>query len=221
MRRSLIKIVTGLIIRLLACVEVIDLDNVPLVGGYLVTTNHLSILDPVLVFALIQRKDVTALVAKKHQKNPIFRWVVDSVGGIWLNREEPDAHAIRASRDHLQNGGILGISPEGTRSPNGGLIPPKTGAAYLADLAHVRIIPVAITGTQNGILRALTLQRPHITVTFGKPYTLPPVSRSTRDADLARNTDEIMCRLAAMLPVEYHGVYAEHPRLKELLGERE
>jgi len=220
-RRSFVKFVIGLLVSLLAHVEVIDLDNVPLQGGFLVTTNHVSLLDPILVFIIIPRKDVTALVAKKHQKNPLFRWVVDSVSGIWLNREEPDAHAIRAARELLQNGGVLGISPEGTRSHNGSLIPPKTGAAYLAEIAHVPVIPVAITGTHNGILRAFTLQRPHITVRFGKPFTLPPVDRRKRDADLVCNTDEIMCRIAAMLPATYHGVYAEHPRLNELLRAEE
>jgi 1-acyl-sn-glycerol-3-phosphate acyltransferase len=217
MMRSLIHFVIGLLIRLLTRVEVIDIDNVPLQGGYILSTNHTGILDPVLIFVIIQRNDMTALVAKKHQKNPLLRWIVDSVGGIWLNRDDPDAHAIRTARDYVQNGGILGISPEGTRSPNGALIPAKTGVAYLADIARVPIIPVAITGTHNGLRRAFTLQRPRIIVRFGKPFTLPPLDRRNRDASLACNTDEIMCRIAVMLPAEYYGVYAEHPRLKELL----
>jgi 1-acyl-sn-glycerol-3-phosphate acyltransferase len=219
MLRSLIHFVIGLLVRLLARVEVIDIDNVPPQGGYILAVNHLSILDPVLIFVIIQRKDLTALVAKKHQKNPLFRWIVDSVGGIWLNRDDPDAHAIRASRDYLQNGSMLGISPEGTRSPNLGLIPAKTGVAYLADVARIPIIPVAITGTHNGIRRAFTLQRPRLTVRFGKPFRLPPVDRRSRDRDLMCNTDEIMCRIAAMLPAEYHGVYTDHPKLKELMWE--
>ena len=112
----------------------------------------------------------------------------------------------------------MGISPEGTRSPDATLIPAKTGVAFLAEVARVPIIPVAITGTHNGILRAFTLQRPRLAIRFGKPFTLAPVNRRHRDADLERNTDEIMCRIAAMLPAEYHGVYARHPMLKELAG---
>jgi 1-acyl-sn-glycerol-3-phosphate acyltransferase len=216
MLRSLIHYVLSLLIRLLTRVEVIGFDNMPRKGGYIVATNHASILDPVLIFVLSPRKDVTALVAKKHQKNPLYRWIVNSVGGIWLNRDDPDAHAIRTARDYLQNGGLLGISPEGTRSPSGKLILAKTGAAYLADVARVPIIPVAITGTHNGIRRALALQHPCLTIRFGKPFTLAPIDRRNRDAGLACNTDEIMCRIAAMLPTEYHGVYAGHPRLKEL-----
>jgi 1-acyl-sn-glycerol-3-phosphate acyltransferase len=217
MLRDSISFVVTILVWLLARVETIGLENVPSQGGYILATNHMSILDPVLIFVYIRRKDLTALVAKKHQKNPLFRWLVDGVGGIWLNRDDPDAHAIRASRDYLQKGGLLGISPEGTRSPSGALIPAKTGVAYLADVAEVPIIPVAITGTHNGIQRAFTFQRPRFTLRFGCPFSLPPVDRRSRETDLKRNTDEIMCRIAAMLPAELHGVYADHPRIKELV----
>jgi 1-acyl-sn-glycerol-3-phosphate acyltransferase len=177
----------------------------------------MSLLDPVLIFIYVRRKDLAALIAKKHQKNPLIHWLVDSVGSIWLNRDDPDAHAIRFSRDYLQKGGLLGIAPEGTRSPSGALIPAKTGVAYLADVAQVPIIPVAITGTHNGIKRAFTFQRPHLTIQFGCPFSLAPVNRRSRETDLKLNTDEIMCRIAAMLPAEMHGAYAGYPRIQELL----
>jgi 1-acyl-sn-glycerol-3-phosphate acyltransferase len=53
---------------------------------------------------------------------------------------------------------------------------------------------------------------------FGKPFRLPPFSRENREEDLRRQTDEVMCRIAALLPPEYRGVYADHPRLHELLA---
>ena len=81
MLRSFIHFFLSLLVRLLARVEVIDIDNVPYQGGYILATNHVSILDPVLIFVTIQRKDMTALVAKKHQKNPVFRWIVELGGG--------------------------------------------------------------------------------------------------------------------------------------------
>jgi 1-acyl-sn-glycerol-3-phosphate acyltransferase len=170
-----------------------------------------------LIFCLLSHTDVTGLVAKKHQKNPFFRWVVNMIGGIWLNREEADTHAVRAATEHLKGGGVLGISPEGTRSPTGGLIPAKTGVAFLADRAGVPIVPTGVTGTWRAIPEVLLLQRPRITVRFGKPFTLPSVNRENRSAALQKNTDEIMARIAALLPPEYRGVYAEHPRLLELL----
>lgn len=209
------------ILKLFTKTTIIDYENMPDQGGAILAANHLGIIDPVLVFSLIKRKDTTGLIAKKHQKNPLFRYIVNLVKGIWLNRDEADTRALRAAIDHLQQGGILGIAPEGTRSSTGALIPAKTGVAYLADRAGVPIIPVAITGTYQGIQQLLHFRRPTITVRFGKPFTLPKVPREDRENALNRNTDEIMCRIAAMLPPEYRGVYTNHPRLKELLTEEQ
>jgi 1-acyl-sn-glycerol-3-phosphate acyltransferase len=54
---------------------------------------------------------------------------------------------------------------------------------------------------------------------IGKPFTLPPLDEDNRTASLRANSDEVMCRIAALLPEEKHGLYADHPRLKELLGD--
>ena len=216
--RSTLQKTFHIIFQLLTHMEIEGLEEFPTKGGYLIAANHLSIIDPVVVFAYTKRKDITALVAKKHLKNPFFRMLVNTVGGIWLNREEADTHALRAAINYLQGGGIIGISPEGTRSRDSqALQPTKMGVAYLADKASVPIIPVAIMGTENTFSELVKFRRPHITVRFGKPFTLPAVTRNNRDLALRQNTDEIMCQIAAMLPPNYHGIYANHPRLQELL----
>lgn len=202
---------------LLTRVQVSGKQYFPETGGYIVAANHLSIIEVPLVYCLINRENVTGLVAKKHQKNPFFHWVIDTMGGIWLNRNEIDTRALRAARDHVKSGGVLGIAPEGTRSDTGALIQAKTGVAFIADQAKAPILPVAVSGTWQITSEILTLRRPVIKVNFGEPFTLPVVDRSSREADLKRNTDEIMCRLAALLPPENRGVYADHPRVQELI----
>lgn len=196
-------------------------EHLPQEGGYIAAANHLSVIEIPLAYCLINRKDVTGLVAKNHRKNVFFRWVIDLLDGIWLSREEIDTRALRAARDHLKSGGVLGIAPEGTRSQTGALQEAKTGVAFLADQAKVPIIPVAVAGTWQITSEILRLKRPIIEVNFGKPFELPPVDRKTRDHDLKQNTDEIMCQLAALLPPHNRGVYAEHPRVQELLGSQE
>jgi 1-acyl-sn-glycerol-3-phosphate acyltransferase len=166
---------------------------------------------------LLNRYDVTGLVAKNHRKNPFFRLLIKTMGGIWLNREEIDTRALKAARDHLKGGGVLGIAPEGTRSDTGALLEAKTGVAYLAEQAVVPILPVAVSGTWQITSEILTFRRPVIKVNFGAPFTLPRIDRKDRDKDLRQNTDEIMCQLAALLPPENRGVYADHPRVLELL----
>ncbi|GAB4478440.1 MAG: lysophospholipid acyltransferase family protein [Anaerolineales bacterium] len=204
--------------RLLTRLEVVGLEKVPLSGGCILATNHLSRLDPPLLFMLIERDDLTALVADKYQRYPFIPWLVNTLKGIWIHREDADFRALKEARQYLQRGGLLGIAPEGTRSRTKSLLPGKPGVAYLADKADVPVVPVGISGTEGAIFKIFTLRRPRIRVVFGDPFKLPPLGREQREAMIQRNTDEIMCRIAALLPAEYRGVYAEHPRLKEILA---
>ena len=64
-----------------------------------------------------------------------------------------------------------------------------------------------------------TFQNPKFQVIVGKPFRLPPLDRKNRDTSLQQNTDEIMCRIAALLPPNYRGVYAGSPRIEELMND--
>ena len=219
--RSVLKKFFRLVFRVLTRLQVEGMENIPPSGGYLLAANHLSVVDAPLVFALLERDDITGLVAKKHLKNPLFRSLVNAVGGIWLNRDEADTRALRAAVAHLQGGGMLGISPEGTRSrETQAMIAAKNGVTYLADKANVPIIPVAVWGTESTFTDLFKFRRPRLSMRVGKPFSLSPITRASRDAALRSNTEEIMCRIAALLPAQYHGVYADHPRLLQLLAER-
>lgn len=215
--QKLFCLIFRILFLLLTRVRVTGQENIPPHEGYIAAANHLSIIEVPLVYCLIDRRDVTGLVARKHHKNPFFRWFVNALGGIWLSRDEIDTRALRNARDHLKSGGVLGIAPEGTRSDTGALQQAKTGVAFLADQAGVQILPVAVSGTWQITSEIITLRRPVINVNFGKPFILPPVRRKFRDEDLKNNTEEIMCQLAALLPPENRGIYADYPRLKELL----
>ena len=78
---------------------------------------------------------------------------------------------------------------------------------------------VAIVGTEdaNVVAHLRRLRRVPVVIQAGEPFTLPPIEGQDRDAALQAYTDEIMCRIAALLPPQYRGVYADHPRLKALL----
>ena len=137
--------------------------------------------------------------------------------GIWIDRDNPDIHALKEARSYLKEGWLLGIAPEGTRSVTHALIEGKQGVAFLADKMQGLIVPVGISGTEGGLGRMFTFQRPKFNLIVGEPFRLPALDRKNRDASLQQNTDEIMCRIAALLPPKYRGVYAKHPRLKELI----
>ena len=211
------------LVRTLTKFQVIGGENFPSEGGVLLTTNHLSRLDTPILMAIHDRKDIVAIVAKKYQEKPFFRWFLDRVCKIiWIDRDNPDFFALRQALDHLRHGAIVGIAPEGTRSRDTmGLLEGKQGAALLASRAKAPIIPVGIYGSESVNDQFLKLRRPPVIVRIGEPYRLPELDRNNRQVWLSKYTDEIMCRIAALIPPAYRGYYANHPRLQALLDETE
>jgi 1-acyl-sn-glycerol-3-phosphate acyltransferase len=120
----------------------------------------------------------------------------------------------------LNEGLAIGIAPEGTRSVTADLLEGKPGTALLALKAGVPILPVALSGTEDSVQKMLRFKKPHITVEYGKLIPAPVLDRQNREGQLQIITDEIMCQIAAMLPEKYWGFYAGHPRLKEILTEK-
>ncbi len=196
--------------------EVIGAENVPAQGAIILATNHMSRLDTPLLMIATPRIDLIALVADKYKTTPLFYFIVTTTHSIWIDRSRADLEAFRGAKDFLKKGGVLGIAPEGTRSTVAALIPGKPGTAYLAEMGRCPVVPVAITGTEDAMKKIRGFRRPVLRVHYGKPFSLPPLDRRDRDASLQRNTDEVMCRIALMLPPAYRGVYADHPRLREL-----
>lgn len=215
--RNFLQRALKIFFRVLTRLKVTGIENIPLEGGCLLTGNHLGIIDGPLIFCLLPRDDATGLAALKHKRNPFIRLLVDAAGGIWIDRTRTDFQALKEAHAHLKNEGLLGLAPEGTRSDHHALIQAKPGVAFLADKSDPLILPVGITGSENSLKKILTLQRPQIYVHFGEPFKLSPLDRKSRETSLLRNTDEIMCRIAALLPKAYRGVYADHPMLMELL----
>lgn len=194
------------------------LEGVPRDGAAILVINHLGHLDAPFVYMIVNRDDLTGWVADKYRNTPFMPTIVKWLDGIWINREGIDILAIKKAHKYLKEGRMLGIAPEGTRSHTGALIEGKNGVAYLAAKTGTTIIPVAITGTESVSKTWMRLRRPRLTVCFGEPFALPPLERATRDMILQQGTDEIMCRIAALLPSKYRGTYSDHPRLLELLS---
>ena len=207
-----------LILRLIARVEISGFENLP-VGGFVIAANHIGRLDAALAYFVLDRPDIIMVVAEKYEKYAIFRWLVRLTNGMFVDRYNADIHAIRETLRRLQQGQVFTITPEGTRSKSGNLIEAKPGAIYLAWKAGVPVLPVALTGTEDAVVvdRLKHFKRLQVRIVAGQPFTLPPVKGKDRDAAMQLYTDEVMCRIAALLPPERRGVYAEHPRLKELL----
>jgi 1-acyl-sn-glycerol-3-phosphate acyltransferase len=217
MKRETLQNILRVLLHTLATIEFCGTEHLPPDGGLIVTTNHMSRVDTLLLFLNPARKDITALVATKYLDYPIFKWILNTAGIVWLDRDVADFTAIRLAADEIKAGKALGIAPEGTRSSTGQLLEGKAGTILLAMKTNAPIVPVAISGTENFFRRLLTLRRPKVKLTFGPAYKLPPLDRANRDEALKRMTEEVMLRIAILLPPKYWGFYKDSSRLQEML----
>ncbi|MFH1524281.1 MAG: lysophospholipid acyltransferase family protein [Chloroflexota bacterium] len=216
---TILRFIIRLILLLIARVEVTGFDNLPDAQGYVIAANHIGRLDAALPYYILDRPDIIVIVAEKYQKHAFTRWLTKVVNGIFIDRYNADVGALRQTLRRLQSGGILTMTPEGTRSKSGNLIEAKPGGIFLAWKAGVPILPAALTGTEDAVVRNRLkhFKRLSIKVIAGKPFTLPPVEGKDRDELMQQYTDEVMCRIAVLLPEGRRGFYAGHPKLKKLL----
>jgi len=206
------------VINLIAHVEIQGYENIPAQGGFVIATNHLGRLDVALLFYALEG-DFILPVAEKYEHHWLYGPIGNAMGAIWLDRFNADVGSVREILARMKAGGILVIAPEGTRSKTEAMAEGKPGVAYLAMKAGMPIVPIALAGTEDrGVIEQLKhFKKSEIKVAAGPAFILPPVKGRELEAALKQYTDEIMCRIGALLPEKYRGVYAEHPRLKELL----
>ena len=220
--RYILRTLIRFLFNLIAHVEVNGYEYVPKEGNFVIATNHLGIIDAPMAFYALDRWDLFVLIGEKWERNPFLNWLGKYFNFIYINRFNPDIKALRKVMKLMDEGNNLVIAPEGTRSRTGALIEGKPGVSYLATRLNEPIIPVAIAGTEDKVIfgNLKRLKRSRVSLTAGPAFTLPPLPRKNRDEVLKQYTDEIMCRIAVMLPEKYWGVYKDHPRLKELLKEQ-
>ncbi len=219
--RSAIRWLLRRVLDVIARVEVHGYENLPTSGAYIIATNHLGLLDATMLFYATDRWDVFIPTAEKGEENAFLRWLGKYLKFVFIDRFNPDIKAMRKIIRLMEQGNILVIAPEGTRSRVGSMGEGKPGVSYLAVKLNRPIVPVGLAGTPDEVVidNLKHLRRTPITVTAGPAFSLPPLPAKDRDEALKQDTDEIMCRIAALIPPQYRGVYADHPRLKELLGE--
>jgi len=193
--------------RLLSHWEVEGIENIPPHGPFITVSNHLHWLDPPAQMAALPVR-INVLAAMKHRRG-LFGLPLRLVGAIFVRRGEIDRAALRRCLEVLRRGEVLGIAPEGTRSPTRALQRGRHGAAYLATRTGVPLVPIAVTGVERALDDLRHFRRPHIRVVIGEPFTLVDKPQRVRGAQLEEYTTEIMLRIARLLPPAYRGVYSD------------
>lgn len=209
MFRRFARFILKILLPLVARVEVHGLENCPPGGPLIVAINHLAHMDAPLVLGTMPW-EVEAIALSDLYRVPVTGQLLRLYGAIPVHRGEFDREVLRRALQVLAEGKVLVLAPEARMSVTGALEKARHGVAWLADRSGAPILPVALTGTETAYAEWKRLRRPRFTVTVGEVFILPPCQSSgaERREYLARVTDEIMRRIAALLPPEYRGVYA-------------
>ncbi len=203
----LVRAVFSLFLHVCARYRVAGRENVPAVGPLILAMNHIHTLDAPATMVAIPRQ-VTTFAARKWERSP-RGLVLRLAGAIFVTRGQVDRQALRRALGNLEQGGILGLAPEGTRSPTRQLQSAQGGVAWLAYLSGAPILPVAVTGVEHVLPSLLRLRRATVQVTIGRPFALPVLDHRPKNDELLAQADQVMRSIATLLPSEYQGVYAE------------
>jgi len=204
---EMVRRFAGLLFPLLFKLRVEGLENVPRTGAAMLASNHVAWIDIPLVGYPVPR--ITHYMAKAELFHiPILGWIIGMVGNFPVRRGESDRESLRIADRLLREGELVAIFPEGHRT-GGPLIRGLPGVALIALRANAPVVPVGIINSAEVFRKGhIIIRRPVVTVRFGAPFMLSKSgARHTKD-DLERGIDEIMTHIAALLPPEYHGIYA-------------
>lgn len=200
-----IRIILGIACR----VDSSDLNKVPLKGPLIVYSNHTGSIEVPLVFVLLQPRAITGLAKIETWDNKFLGWLFTLWGAIPIRRGEADLEAIKKSLEHLKNGNILGISPEGTRNITGRLLKAHPGIVSLALHSKAPLLPLAHWGSEMFSSNIKKLKRTDFSIRVGEPVLIDINDEKPDKETRQRITDELMFQLAKIMPEEYRGEYSD------------
>jgi 1-acyl-sn-glycerol-3-phosphate acyltransferase len=192
------------------------LENVPATGPVILASNHVSVVDSLFLPLMLKRK-VTFLAKSdyftgKGLKGFAIRTFMNGIGQLSIDRSGGAASeaSLRTGVQVLQQGGVLGIYPEGTRSPTGKLYRGRTGVARMILEAKAPVVPVAMFDTDKSMPIGTVIPKVRrVGVVIGEPLDFSRFDGLEGDRFVLRSiTDEIMVEIARLSGQEYVDVYA-------------
>ncbi len=205
------RLVNAMIRRLTRMVCRVDdgqVVRIPTQGPLIIVSNHINFIEPLVVYTHLLPRPMAFFAKIESWDNKLIGWLFDMWGGIPLQRGSADVGAIRLGLAALENGTILAVAPEGTRSGDGNLMEGHPGVVTMALHSGAPLIPMACYQHEDFWDNLTHLRRTDFRMAVGHPFTLQtndmPVTREVRRQMIG----EIMYQIAALLPPSYRGVYA-------------
>ncbi|WP_439664320.1 lysophospholipid acyltransferase family protein [Lentzea sp. HUAS TT2] len=210
-------VLLGPILRLFFQPKIIEgAENIPKDGGAILASNHLAVSDSFFLPLMLSRR--VTFPAKIEYftgtgiKGKLQKWFFSGVGQVPIDRSSASAAqgALDTGVRIVREGKLLGIYPEGTRSPDARLYKGKVGVAWIALESGAPVIPVAMFGTDKANPIGSRMWKPYpIRIKIGKPLDFSRYEGLSGDRFVLRSiTDEIMYALMELSGQEYVDVYA-------------
>ncbi len=158
-------------------------DLIPENGAVVLIANHQNALDPVAV-GLALKRPVHFLAKKELFENKFLNWFLTHLLCIPIDRDGMDRAALKKAIRVLDDEGVLGIFPEGTREKEGTMLPFKTGVSFIASQSDCLIVPIGL----DGCGRLLKPFSPKARLRVGEPFPYEALSGEKRRETMARIT---------------------------------
>lgn len=184
-----------------------DFKKVPVEGPLILVGNHINFLEVPVFLPHVDHPNVIGIAKRETWKNPLFNFLFNQWGIIPIDRGMVDREAFRLTEEALKQGKVIAVSPEGTRSKDGCLMQGKPGVVAIAHRSNAPLLPVAFYGYENFWQNFKRFKKTDFKVVVGEPFRLNlnghALSRDVRQ----EAADEIMMKIAELLPEKYHGYY--------------
>jgi 1-acyl-sn-glycerol-3-phosphate acyltransferase len=196
-------------LQLLCRIDSKDLVRVPQKGPMIVYSNHIGSIEVPMIFVLLQPRPLTGIAKEESWNNALKAWLFDLWGIIPIRRGDADMDAMRKSLECLNEGKILGMSPEGTRNKTGKLLRGHPGIVTLAIRSGAPLIPLAHWGGENLRNNLKKLKKTDFHARVGYQLVIKTTGEKIDKITRQIIVDELMYQLAILLPEDYRGEYSD------------
>ncbi len=196
-----------LVFRTVCRIDRREIDAIPHRGPLIIVCNHINFLEAPLLIPHIDDPNFIGVAKKESWNNPLFNYLFNLWGVISIDRDSIDREAFRKAQEALQAGKILVVFPEGTRSKDGKLLPGKSGVVAMIMRSGVPVLPVAMHGYEDFWENLKRLRKTDFHLEIGEPFRLEFNGELPSREERQAATDEIMYKIAELLPEQYRGHY--------------
>ena len=205
---AIVNAIVRLLVKLMARTRVLARSRIPDSGPLIVITNHINFFEAPLIYFLLKHRHPRAMAKAESWNKPFLRVLGNLWGAIPIRRGAVDKVAFLRAEKVLGEGGLVVITPEGTRSHHGRLQRASAGVVTLASHTGAPVLPIGHWGGEQVVSYLLKLRRPHVRVRVGRLLHVDRAAASSRETRAAE-LDRLMHALAQLLPEKYRGFYTQ------------